>query len=136
MRKRVPRAEENFQMAPMIDMVFLLLVFFMTVSTLAKEARPETGLPVSHSAAVPSEAPPREIITVLERDDAYQLFWYNIPVGPEELAGLLKAAAERGGEPEVLLRGPATVPWSEWQGILDIVREAGIGDITFATYEN
>lgn len=123
-------------MAPMIDMVFLLLVFFMTVSTLAKEARPETGLPVSLSAAVPSEAPPREIITVLARDEVYQLFWYNTPVGAEELADLLKATAERNGEPEVLLRGPPAVPWSEWKRVLDLLREAGIGDITFATFEN
>jgi hypothetical protein len=35
------RTDEPFQMAPMIDMVFLLLVFFMTVSTLDEDARPE-----------------------------------------------------------------------------------------------
>jgi biopolymer transport protein ExbD len=134
MRKRTRRTDEAFQMAPMIDMVFLLLVFFMTVSTLAKEARPETGLPISDTAQVPSEAPPRDIVTVLPKDDLYQVFWYNREVGKEDLAKLLKQSREVSGS-ELLLRGPPELPWKYWKEILEIVRAAGIVELVFATYE-
>ena len=47
MRRRELSAEE-FQMAPMIDMVFLLLVFFMCVSSLAQaDKRTPVELPES-----------------------------------------------------------------------------------------
>ena len=43
-------------MTPMIDMVFLLLVFFMTVSTLAQADRQvELELPESASSDVPND---------------------------------------------------------------------------------
>lgn len=122
-------------MAPMIDMVFLLLVFFMTVSTLAKEARPEIGLPSSMTATVPAEAPPREIITLMKGKGMYRIFWYNNPVEKTELEQLLSDAGSRGRNPEILLRGSPEVPWSEWEPILGILRKAGVNKVIFATFE-
>ena len=80
-------------MAPMIDMVFLLLVFFMTVSTLAREARPELELAVSTTAAVPAEAPPRDIVTVMPGAEGFRYFWHNRETGIDQLGGLIEAAA-------------------------------------------
>ena len=68
MRKR-SRQEEPFQMAPMIDMVFLLLVFFMTVSTMAKDARPELDLPLSKTA---------EVVEAAQRHHQQQLARFNL----------------------------------------------------------
>jgi biopolymer transport protein ExbD len=59
----------------MIDMVFLLLVFFMTVSTMAKDARPEIDLPVSTTAAVPEAAPPRDIVSVKRGENGFIYHW-------------------------------------------------------------
>ena len=122
-------------MAPMIDMVFLLLVFFMTVSTMAKDARPEIELAVSTTAVVPEEAPPRDVVTVIPLDGGYRIFWHNRPVEATELAGLLKAFAGTKGPAELLLRGAPGLPWIAWEPVLDLCREAGIGDIVFATFE-
>jgi len=49
--KTVKRPEETFPMALMIDMVFLLLVFFMCVSTLA-QADKRTPIKLSGSQGV------------------------------------------------------------------------------------
>ncbi len=49
----VKRTEETFQMALMIDMVFLLLGFFMCVSVLAQADKTvELGLPESSESQV------------------------------------------------------------------------------------
>jgi biopolymer transport protein ExbD len=136
MRKRKRRAEEAFQMAPMIDMVFLLLVFFMTVSTLAKEARPDTRLPQSDTARVPAEAPPRDILTVIPDGDRYRIFWHNREVEARQLPEILAhsgAATENG---ELLLRGPPELPWEAWAPVLGSLREAGIADAILATFES
>jgi biopolymer transport protein ExbD len=123
-------------MAPMIDMVFLLLVFFMTVSTLAKEARPETELPLSETAQVPAEAPPRDILTVLPDSGLYRIYWYNREIEKDELEGLLEASRGKGDGSELLLRGPPGLPWRSWKEVLDVVRKSGIEEVVFATFEN
>ena len=123
-------------MAPMIDMVFLLLVFFMTVSTLAKDARPELELPESFTAEVPEEAPPREIVTVMPDGENYRYYWHNREVGEEELTRLLKEAAKGNASGQVLLRGPPGLPWSAWQVVLGHCRESGLNDLIFATFES
>lgn len=123
-------------MAPMIDMVFLLLVFFMTVSTLAKDARPEVGLPESGTAVVPEAVPPRIPITVrLVEDGVFDYFW-----GPAKLekAELGKRLRELGGAAEatVLLRGPGDLPYRVWREVVEWCREAGVGELLFATFES
>ena len=54
--RRRNQEPEDFQMAPMIDMVFLLLVFFMTVASVAKSQRQvELDLPESEESKVPED---------------------------------------------------------------------------------
>lgn len=132
-RKRQP-AEEPFQMAPMIDMVFLLLVFFMTVSTMAKDARPELELPVSSTAAVPESAPPRDIVSVKRGASGFIYHWGNRVVTLDKLGELLKKGSEDGTE--LLLRGGPELPWKAWEELLNRCREAGISDLVFATFED
>ena len=122
-------------MAPMIDMVFLLLVFFMTVSTMAKDARPELDLAVSSTARVPEAAPPRDIVTVMETALGYRFFWSNREVEAADLPSLLKRSRESGCT-ELLLRGGPALQWEAWEGVFNDCREAGFGDIVFATFED
>lgn len=136
MRKLRKQGDEAFQMAPMIDMVFLLLVFFMTVSTLAKEARPAIDLPVSETAQVPPEAPPREILTIRMEENGCRVFHFNREITLEDLSGLLDldAAAEPGTE--WLLRGSPEVPWRCWKDVLEPLRRAGLENVVFSTFQD
>lgn len=136
MSKRKSSAEVPFQMAPMIDMVFLLLVFFMTVSTLAREARPEVDLPVSVTARVPEAAPPRDAVTVFPDGEGHRYVWNNQPVSADELAERLRELAAGGSGHELFLRGPPGLPWEAWSRLLDLCRQAGIAEIVFATFES
>ena len=121
-------------MAPMIDMVFLLLVFFMTVSTIAKESRPELELAVSAKAIIPEAAPPRDIITV-KQDKDYHYYWSNRPVQLEDLAGLLEKSSGSGSN-ELILRAGPQLPWEVMQKLLHLCRQAGVNDVVFATFED
>lgn len=136
MRKRPKRTEEAFQMAPMIDMVFLLLVFFMTVSTLAKDARPEVELAVSTTAMVPEEAPPRDILTVIHTEPGFIWFWGNRRVNKEELEALLEESSNSDFPPEILLRGAPDLSWRAWKELLPLCRSMGVSDLVFSTFED
>ncbi len=123
-------------MAPMIDMVFLLLVFFMTVSTLAKDARPDLELAVSTSAAVPEEAPPREVLTVIRETEGYVWFWHNRRVDKDQLDKLMEKSMQDVDSLEILLRGSPDLPWEGWKELLQICREHGASDLVFSTFED
>lgn len=123
-------------MAPMIDMVFLLLVFFMTVSTLAKDARPELDLAVSTTAAVPEAAPPRDVLSVILKETGFTWYWHNRQVGIDELESLLEKNVQTGGTPELLLRGSPNLPWKAWKELLPLCREHGANDLIFSTFED
>lgn len=123
-------------MAPMIDMVFLLLVFFMTVSTMARDARPETELPLSGTAVVPAEIPPRDIVTLVAKDEKYRIFHGNRETGRSDLAKRLQEREGAGPSGELLFRGPPELPWRELKGVLEVLRETSFEDLVFATFED
>jgi len=114
----------------MIDMVFLLLVFFMTVSTLARDARPDTDLAVSITARVAETAPPRDVITVFGNPEGYRYFWHNREVPLDRLGKLLEEASG-----QLLLRGAPGLPYEAWANLLPLIRKSGISQVVFATYE-
>jgi len=60
-------------MAPMIDMVFLLLVFFMCVSSLSQAGhRVELNLPESTSSETPKDLSKRLLLSI-QKDGSFYL---------------------------------------------------------------
>ena len=71
-RKRTTLEPEDFAMTPMIDMVFLLLVFFMTVSTLARgDKKLDLDLAESRSSQVPKQLEDRGALSIDKTGDIY-----------------------------------------------------------------
>lgn len=134
MAKHVTREDEDFQMAPMIDMVFLLLVFFMTVSTMAKDARPEVDLAQSSEAQVPDSSSPSPVVTLSRANDKTVCFWFNRMVDREALVTQLRAAREKG-EQTVTIRAASDFPWSELTLVLSTLRETGFGEWVLCAFE-
>lgn len=65
-RKSREHPEAGIDMTPMIDMVFLLLVFFMCAATLSKvDFTPEIKLPVAPKAQVPEDLRNRGTVNIL-----------------------------------------------------------------------
>ena len=122
-------------MAPMIDMVFLLLVFFMTVSTMARDARPEVELPVTVEATVPVALTPRPVLTLLREQEGMRYAWFNRRVGLDEVGALLREAAA-GGDHSVTIRAAADCRWSELQPVLAAVRAAGFREWILCAFED
>lgn len=120
-------------MAPMIDMVFLLLVFFMTVASVAKSQRQiELDLPDSEESKIPEDASGRGILSV----DAEGK--YYIGDQAHSLKQIKDAIQARlGDDPElrVQVRADQAAEYAAVQKLLKAAAQAGAYEIIYATYE-
>jgi len=153
---RVPsnlsRAGLGFNMTPMIDVVFQLIIFFLLSSHLAQqEVQLELNLPRAASGQSPDkEEIRRVVINVLPEQQAGK----RIVVGgrfvdAEELAQLIDYEARRapraprrgtqgvpGGQLEVRFRCDRKVPYRLVQPLLIACARSGVWKVTFAVVEN
>lgn len=124
-------AEAN--MTPMIDVVFLLIIFFLVSSHLARrETRLELALPSAATGQADNDPAPRLTINV-EADGALTLG--TAPVDAAELASRLAAEREQQGDAlRVRLRSDQAAPYSAVEPALVACSEAGVDDLALAVY--
>ena len=129
-----PAKKYGFNMTPMIDVVFLLIIFFLVSSHLARqENQIEMELPVAQSADDDVEQDtPR--VTVNVKEDG--TIWVGgRPVSPEALIQRLTAAQQQQGDDlEVRIRGSRVAPYAFFEPIMLACTESGIWNVTFAVY--
>ncbi|MCH2181004.1 MAG: biopolymer transporter ExbD [Mariniblastus sp.] len=129
-----PAKKYGFNMTPMIDVVFLLIIFFLVSSHLARqENQIEMELPVAQSADDDVEQDtPR--VTVNVKEDG--TIWVGgRPVSAEALIQRLTAARQQQGDDlEVRIRGSRVAPYAFFEPIMLACTESGIWNVTFAVY--
>lgn len=69
--QRRKRVEPGIDITPFVDVVFLLVIFFMVSTTFTKESRLTIELPTAE--ATPSEAPEQSIEVAIDREGAYAI---------------------------------------------------------------
>ncbi|MDG1024408.1 MAG: biopolymer transporter ExbD [Gammaproteobacteria bacterium] len=69
--KRAKREELAINMTPLIDVVFLLLIFFMVTTTFSRETRLLVNLPEANAEAAQSN--PSQIEILVSRDGSYSI---------------------------------------------------------------
>jgi len=122
----------GFNMTPMIDVVFLLIIFFLVSSHLAKqEVQLELDLPQAESGNEPLESrTPRVTVNVLPSGEA-QLA--GEPVGIGELSRRLEQERNQAGRDlEVRIRADRGAPYRFVEPVLLSCAQAGIWNVTFA----
>ena len=129
-----PARKFGFNMTPMIDVVFLLIIFFLVSSHLARqENQIEMQLPVAKSADddVQQDTPR---VTVNVKEDGTT--WVGgRPVSPDGLAQRLAAARQQQGDNlEVRIRGSRLAPYAFFEPIMLACTESEIWNVTFAVY--
>ena len=120
-------------MAPMIDMVFLLLVFFMCVSSLAQATKSvPVDLPESAQSQVPDDLSNRGVVSV-QPDGSVCVG--AVPVTLEELASRLRVELARNPQLKIQVRAAGGAPFALIKPVLKICAEAGAVEIIYATHQ-
>lgn len=117
--------------APMVDVVFLLLIFFLVTWNFA---RYETELDVKVPAAREGKETRRalgEVILNVKRDGTVVM--NRRVMQPEELREALSRIAELYPDQAVVLRGDQHADYRHIVEVLDICRAANIWNVAFAT---
>jgi biopolymer transport protein ExbD len=130
-RSNQAAARGEMQMAPMIDIVFLLLIFFIVTWNYA---RFETELNISVPAAEEGQDPQRSIgeIIVNVREDGV-IVVLSQELTEEQLLGRLSELAAVYRDQAVILRGDSKTSYEDIVKVLDICQKAGIWNVAFAT---
>jgi biopolymer transport protein ExbD len=134
MKFEIPGAEgeEELQMAPLIDMVFLLLIFFMVASHLNQLDKIPIEPPVAPNAAVPEDLTGRRTITVAA-DETIHLGTSKGDL--EQVGPMVEKALETLPDLKIFLRADGRVPHKRVREVMKACAEAGAAEIIFATYE-
>ncbi len=121
----------GIQLAPMIDIVFLLLIFFIV---LWNYARFETEIDISVPAASSGENPQRTIgeIVVNVRKDG-KIIVEGLSKSDPELLGMFKNIVEAYPDQAVILRGDREAAFDHIVRVLNVCQQAGIWNVSFAT---
>ena len=130
----LPTFEElELDLSPMIDLVFLLLIFFMTSSTLItflKDRR--VDLPVADEARVPLVVTARFIVNVYE--DGSIGDEHGRALTPPDLTRRLRADRARLPSLRLHVRPDRRVAHAAVHRVLTAARDAGVTDVVFGAY--
>ena len=120
-----------FQMTSMLDVIFLLLCFFIASSIYSQwELQVDIQLPTATTCVQPNRLP-GQIIVNLDREGVVTV---NERVLDSEqlLARMRLLSANFPGHP-VVLRSDAQTPYEKVLHVIDLCRQADIDNISFAT---
>jgi biopolymer transport protein ExbD len=122
-------------MTPLIDVVFLLIIFFLVSSHLARqETQLELNLPTAASGSeAAAESRPRVSINVLADG---RILLGTTETRPADIAPRLEFERNRSGDDlEVRIRSDRSVPYGRVEPVLLACADAGIWNVTFAVYK-
>jgi biopolymer transport protein ExbD len=123
----------GFQIAPIVDVLLVLLCFFIVTWNFAKkEMEMDVKVPAAESG---KEANPVMNQTVLNVKADGTVVWNRKIVSLDELQARLKVLSGLWPDYAIILRGDATASYQSIVRVLDTCRDAGIWNVAFATIE-
>lgn len=118
-------AISTLSMTPLIDVVFLLLIFFLVATRFAEEDR-ETDLPLPHaSEAQPLTVAPKEIFINVLQDGRYLVSGEEVDL--DEMVQLLsQATVNNPGHQSVIIRADKRVAFDYVVQVVNACKKAGV----------
>lgn len=125
--------DDEPDLTPMIDIVFLLIVFFMTVANIVTTQSVDIEVPIAEAAVSPETLENRDMISLLPDGS---VFYGPTPIGMDELASHISGQLKQRPELSILLRVDASTPYLHTQEVMQICSSLGILDIIFTSYQS
>jgi biopolymer transport protein ExbD len=131
LRPRV-NEEPDINVVSMVDIVLVLLLFFMVTSSFEHQSHLSMQLPKAQQAAA---GLPKTPITI-DLSATGQVQMDKQPVPMTDLLGRLKALAAKDPQRVIVLRADKNTTQQYVIDVLDAAQEAGLTRISFATFSN
>lgn len=115
-------------MTPLIDVVLMLVIFFMLTTTFVLSPGIEVDLPRGHTSQAPRE---RDVIITMTKDGA--IYFQEAQVSLETLRAVLQRAHQGQPELRVVIKADTLVPHGRVVAVMDIAKYLGIDRLAVAT---
>ena len=126
-------APVEVQLTPLIDCVFLLLIFFLVTTIAKKENRDiDIDLPVSTSSL---DVPPDNDTMVIGVNKEKMLFYNGRPVTVSELHQILLELSEENQDRRIRVDCDKAVAFSRVVEVLDLCSFRGLHNVAVRTYD-
>lgn len=132
-------ADLLIDIAPLIDVVFILLIFFMVSTTFSRESAIEISLPEASQEAGEEQTSP--LMVSIDAQGRYFVGEHKLP--DDKLETLQKALQSelkkiKGGQeaPPVIINADAQAPHQSVIKVMDAGRRIGLNRLSFATQQS
>lgn len=132
-RRKRSLDEVSFQLTPMIDMTFLLLIFFMVTQKITEQ---ELSVPVSLPVAVTAATPERTERDIINLDGEGRYYIGDRPASKDEVLAHLRVKFRDFPPLQIYLRADRNTPAKKIREFVDMATEVGAIDLIFGVYEN
>ncbi len=131
LRSRAPLPHPGIQLAPLVDVLLLLLIFFLLTWNAARnENELDVKVPKA-SAAKEKSAPIGDVIVNVKTDG--NVVVNRRTLSSAELTDLLKGLVQLNAEQAVVIRGDEAGAYKNIVNVLNICTQAGVTNVAFAT---
>jgi len=137
--QRKKKEKIDISMTPMIDVVFLLLIFFMVTTTFDRPT--EINIKLPEAEGTPAEPDAKTVSLVIDANSIYSLIGDDglpHPLSDQTRAGLkqeLGQLAQQSKELPFVINADDKTPNKAVMTALDIAGQVGFSHITFATVQ-
>jgi biopolymer transport protein ExbD len=129
MQFREKRTTKNIiNLTSMVDMLFLILLFFLVTSTFMEQPNIKLELPSTKYAATSKL---EERVLMISKDG--QFLFQSKPVERKDLLTVLKNAFTKQDDKTLVLRADKNVPYGEIVYVMDTAKGAGLKRIVAPT---
>jgi len=132
-RHRPAEEEVTLSMSPLIDCVFLLLIFFLVTTMLKQDSKEveHLNLPVSYSSL---EVPPDEDVLAIAIDTDAILYIEGEEAGLNELMDTLREVEENTPDRRIRLDTDENTPFYRLVEVLDALNFRNLNNVGVRTY--
>lgn len=135
-RKNPVEEDPEFQIAPMIDILLVLLVFFMSISsTEVLQANHAITLPVAADGKDAGKNPGQVIINIawvaMNSIGSIDINDRKYP-DPASIVPVLQSAIAANPVARVLIRADRQVRWDYMKTVMRAIGQAGVANVTFS----
>ena len=130
-RSRIAPQHPGIQLAPLVDVLLLLLIFFLLTWNAARnENELDVRIPKATTAKEKS-APIGDVIVNVKADG--NVVVNRRTLSPPDLTKMLQGLVALNPDQAVVIRGDEAGAYKNIVGVLDICSEAGVTNVAFAT---
>lgn len=131
-RQNPSEEEPQLNLTPLIDVVFLLLIFFMVSTTFNKQSEISIELPEASGKPLKTE----KFVIEVEIDNQGRYFVNQQRVKDNKVSTLKRAIRLTQGknkDPQLIISSDRNTPYQSVVTAMDAARQLGLVNLTFAT---